>query len=697
MTDFQTWDRQVFPQGRLVTPPAAPSLAEAFGQGVADLATTVGATADQIKKTDQWRKAKEWEIVGQPKAAALVNKLQVDFAEALPDLKANAAPGLSDYPDKIDEAIIGATEAALKDNPDPQFQRYVRTQMDEFRAASVVSGIQEKTAATLVHDANDLQDTVNGQSKLVAKDFSQFDRAANLVDDIVKGNQHFTADQKKEFSRITKHALARAGLDALVDRDPDAALKALNSGKFDDVLTQDDVQGYRHGIKSEQDRRKRVAEIAAAQQAEKQQADDAVAIKNAFKEAHETGKYAPGIPAVIKRADPKNYETIQQSLDIARATGGDNLVIPAQSPAENRHLLDQVTLALSADTHNPVLIERYKNIKQQLWLKQAALRNDPEEYVRSHTPAVQQAWDDFIANPHDPGKTLTALETANRAQSKQNLAPNQMRLVPQKIVDGIVDEVRQAGPGAIEMYQKNFGDYFPHVMAGVTKYGPFMTAAMMLDNPKQQSTQAVLLELSRDPQSVVKLEQFHKIDEARKAAIQKVVFDDIDDLRQSYAGYPGGDSAFVNLSISAYALTLRHMFEDHMPLRDAASHAAGEIGMSYYAFGHLNGHLFRVPIGAAPELVIAGATVYAASISGLAFDPPVDRPNMEREAVARSLASSGRWANLPDDSGLKLVFAEGQPAKIDGKEVNLTWAQLRQVAANYAPDLFGQSNPENSQ
>ena len=135
------------------------------------------------------------------------------------------------------EAITRATEEALKENSDPRFQRYVRGYMDEFRVSAATTGIQERTVATLARDGAALQSLLDGQSKLVAHDFANYDAAAGLFDETLAANRHLGADRKTEFSGLAKHALAKAGLDALINRDAEAADKVLGSGKLDTVLT----------------------------------------------------------------------------------------------------------------------------------------------------------------------------------------------------------------------------------------------------------------------------------------------------------------------------------------------------------------------------------------------------------------------------------------------------------------------------
>ncbi|GAB2175081.1 hypothetical protein DLREEDagr8_06390 [Dongia sp. agr-C8] len=210
MADFQMWERGVLPQGSIVAPQAGPSLAESFGAGVSDLVSAATGAASAVQKADALRAEKQWEI-DQPKAAALVNQLQLQIAEQLPELKAQAAPGLADYPDKINAAITRATEEALKEYSDPRVQRYVRGYMDAYRVSAATTGIQERTVATLKRDAAALQSLLEGQSKLVAHDFANYDTAVGLIDETLAANRHLGADRKIEFSSIAKHALAKAG------------------------------------------------------------------------------------------------------------------------------------------------------------------------------------------------------------------------------------------------------------------------------------------------------------------------------------------------------------------------------------------------------------------------------------------------------------------------------------------------------
>jgi hypothetical protein len=80
-----------------------------------------------------------------------------------------------------------------------------------------------------------------------------------------------------------------------------------------------------------------------------------------------------------------------------------------------------------------------------------------------------------------------------------------------------------------------------------------------------------------------------------------------------------------------------------------------------------------------------GAQRFIEHIIDLPLDPPEDARHMSRQEVAGSLASQGYWVNLPDDSGLMLVFGSGHPATAGGRVITRSWFQLFQ-AAN-APQL----------
>lgn len=683
MADFQRWDRQLLPQGGLVAPQTGPSLAESFAQGLTDVASTAAKAVESVRQTDEWRDQKQWEI-DQPKAAAIVNKLQLDIAGQLPELKAKAAPGLADYPDTIDDAITRATEEALKDNPDPRFQRYVHAYMDDFRVSTIATGIQEKTAATLAHDASSLQQLLDGQSTRVSKSFGDFDSAAKLFDDTVVANQHFSADQKSEFSRLGKRALAIAGLNGLVDRDPDAADKILASGKLDDVLSLDDRQSYAATIKSERQRSKQAADLAIAQQNDQRVADANAGLRKAFRDAEEKGKYDPGTRDLVRKAFPDESKEILQELDIKRFTGLDNLVIPTQSAEADQRLLDDATLQLSADTHNPVLIARYTNVKQKLAEKYAALQSNPEEYVRLHTPAVKEKWAAFVANPRDWGTTQDALETSVQVQRSQGVLPEGIQPVPQEVGDGAVEQAKQIGPDAIADFQQNFGYYYPHLMARIApKYGPYITTAFILDQPSQRPTQVALLELSRDPQAVHSLEQNLAVDDSLRAGIQKALFRNFDSVRKSYLAQVGGDAVFPKLSDSAYALTLFYMRHDGQDAEAAASRAAREIATDHYAFGYVNGRVYRVPVGYSADSVARGAKLYLANLANRPLDRPIDHPTMEPETIARSLQQYGWWSTLPDESGLALHYQDGTEAATSGKAIKVSWRQLELLASHH--------------
>jgi len=680
MADFQGWQRQILPQGKLVAPETGPSLADSFGQGIAALANTAAATVESVRKTDEWRDEKQWQI-DQPKAAALVNSLQRQHAEQMPDIEAKSAPGLADYPDKINEAITRLTEEGLKGNPDPRFQRYVRGYMDDLRTSSVIAGIQKRTAATLAKDATALQQLVDDQSADVIKDFSNFDAAARLVGETISNNPLLTADQKSTVIRSNKRALAMIGLDSLVERDAAAARQIIASGELDDILTTADKEAFLSDIKSEQERKATEARIANENRIQAVRTEVDANLPLITKQALETGQFDTTIRTkIIAAYGEVTGKEIIADLDNARYIGQDALAIANQSPRADTQLLRKLSDVASQNQDDRRAQVRLQFAQQHIYEKRSGLKYAPEEYVRQHSAAVQENWDAFAKNPYDATTTRIAIETPIQAQRKLGVAEDRLDPVSQAAADLVAERVKRDGPAAIATMQQNFGDHFSHVIGKLVYRGPFFTAALMLDRPGQAGTQAALLELDSDPRSVPKLEKILAVDIGLKDRLEKLVNRNLDDLRQSYATQPGGETAFYNLSASTYALALRHMKTDKMSAREAAKTAAGEIGVNYYEFGHLNGSLCRIPKGKSAPEVMLGAQNYAKNLINLPLDPPEDAEDMSRREIADSLASQGYWVNLPDDSGLMLVFATGQAATAGGKPITRTWFQLFQAA-----------------
>ncbi|MDQ7247495.1 hypothetical protein [Dongia sedimenti] len=678
MAEFQTWERQVLPQGSIAAPQAGPSLAESFGAGLSELADAAAGAVRAVRKADELRAEKQWEI-DQPKAAALVNQLQLQITEQLPELKAQAAPGLADYPDKINEAITRATEEALKENSDPRFQRYVRGYMDEFRVSSATTGIQERTVATLERDAAALQSLMDGQSKLVAKDFANYDAAAALFDETLTVNRHLGADRKAEFSRIAKHALAKAGLDALVDRDLEAADKVLGSGKLDGVLTADDEQFYRDAIESKRVRRESEARLVQQQQQEKLQADGKVAMDAAFKTARETGEYDLAKLAVIKTAYPDNFPEIHDALARERTIGHDNFVIPAQTEAQDQELEDKIKSQWAANPHNAALTEELENIKEQRRLKQAALKSNPEAYVRKWVPELQRGWDEVAKHPDDVDLLRKTMELSRRAQLARGVDAKNVRVLPELMGDFYLKVATGPdGAAAIPQIKEALGEDRRELLEQASKKAsPLVNVALMLE-PDQQRVCGQLLEINSNG-GIAALEAALPKKYSTQSVLSRVQ-GSLDDLALSFAEQPGGAQVFERIRTSVYALTLNYIETQHMEPAEAAERAAREVATDRYSVQEFNGHYYRVPRRYGTEVIAETLQRYTAdAIDYSKVDMPSYLQGLPPEITKLALVQNGFWTTRGDEQGLYLRTPAGAPVTIEGRAISLLWQDLLQL------------------
>jgi hypothetical protein len=685
MAGFETWDRQLLPQGGLIAPQTGPSLAESFGEGLTDLATAAGKAVESMRATDEWREEKEWEIK-LPEAAALVNTLQLDHLGRSPELKAAAATGLSDYPEKIDLDIRSATGKALKDITDPRYLEYVHARMDAFRVSAVAAGIQDKTVATLERDAGALQTLMDGQAKLVADDFTKYDAAVSLIDETIAANRHFGADRKAEFSKIGKYALAKVGLDALINHDLDAADKVLASGKLDGVLTADDEQFYRETIKSERELRAREALLIQQREAETLQADGAVAKERAFRAARETGRYDPADRALIIKAYPNDYPEILAKLEVERTKGHDTFIIPQQTAAEDEALLRDIAGQLRENPHDNLLSARLGNIKAQLHRKKETLRLNPEALVRETVPEVQKGWEEVKRNPADLDLLRKTKELSRQAQLARGVAAEEVRVLPEfmgeyylKIVDG------PGGGAAIAQIRNALGDDYRELKDQASRMAkPLSSVALSLEQPQQLPVQERLLEIERDG-GVTALEAL-----PRKYALSSAaayVERQLADFAPSFAEQGrGGEQAFRRMKTAVYALTLDYA-DLSGDVEEAAERAAREIVTGFYRTAKSNGHTIRIPFGYDASMIEEVLPQYTANqIDYSMVEKPKNRPEMTPEQVKSTVLSKCYWTVNSDESGLYLRKPSGDPVKIDGEPIIVKWRDLIQLWRQSEPD-----------
>ncbi|WP_395017724.1 hypothetical protein [Dongia sp.] len=680
MTDFQSWNRQVLPQGGLVAPRTGPSLAESFGKGFVDLATAASGAVESIRKTDEWHDEKEWEVIDQPKAAALINDLQLRLAEQLPELKSKAAPGLADYPDLINDAVTRTTDEALRDNSNPRFQRYVRAHMDGYRVSAIESGVKDRTVARFALDAGALHDLVSGQASQVADDLGRLESATKLVDDMINGNQHFTADQKAELSRISRAAIVSAGLKGLKRRNLDAALQEVSSGKYDKELGVDGKQDLLASIEREQKLRDLEIKNEHEQANAKSNSDTLAELDRQLNEAGTKGTYDGIAFDKLKKAlgsEKAAYDAIAE-LAFRADTHADLVKVEKQSLSEDRILLDSLQKADEAQ-HTEHSRRRLELVTDAIVAKNKAIQADAAEYASTTNPHVRADWDDVLAGGAAPEKVTKALISTQQELRRLGVPAESMRPIPLRIANGLQDQLRRKGNASnIAYLQRSFGTDYPHFVAALPPTAdPYFATALLLE-PHQGETQEILLALSRDPKAYADLERNASLTKSQKSVLESEVYKGMKDLKASYAEQPAGSTISANLERSVQALALYQVYHNQKSPAEAAAIAAQQLGAGDFAFRQFRGYVYRVPRAYQVGLIASGADEYLEQLATLPLDNTVDRETPP-DRIVGTLQDHGFWVTASDESGLELRFSSKHAAKIAGKPIKVSWAELARL------------------
>jgi hypothetical protein len=682
MAGFQAWDRQLLPQGGLVAPQTGPSLAESFGQGVADLATAAAGTFESIHKTDEWRDEKQWEI-NQPKAAAIATDLQLGVLKQLPDLKAKAQPGLADYPDLIDNQITAATDDMLKGVSDGRMQSYIRESMDEFRLRAVGSAIGEKTAATILLRADVVHQLVNKQIAAVYDYPDQYDSALKTIRQTIDGVSVFGADMKTDLRGQSEHALAVSLLNGMVSRDPEAADSALRSGKYDEALGPADKQDFLADIESERERRKIETGIVDEQRRQAAQSDVLARFKIAFNQALKTGKYDGITRDEIVEALGADAAA---DLDNARYMGQDALAIASQSPRNDSQLLRSLSNAMKDG--DPFIRLRFENAQRLIEAKRSALKANPEEYARTSVPELEQNWREVEKNPGNLVLSRQTLELSRQVQAKLGVDPSRMRVLPQAMGDFYLKAFAAVGGAdAIAQVREALGDDYVELQEQASrKAGPLLNVAVALKRSEQRRVQEKILDIDRNG-GIPALESTLPT-KYPSASVLNVVRGELDSLAPSFAEQPGGSQVFERITTAVYAVTLDYIEIQHLEPKEAAARAAREVATGSYEPRTFNGHAYRIPLGFDPAIVTDVLPKYTANqIDYAKVDKPRDRPNMLPEEIKASVVQKGYWTVKGDESGLYLRNPAGGLVTIEGKPITVQWEDLIRLWKPPEPEL----------
>jgi len=449
MADFQGWERQLLPQGGLVAPQTGPSLAEAFGSGLSGLANATAATVESVRKTNEWRDEKQWEI-DQPKIAKEIAQAGIDFAAFYADAKVNAPADLSGLQDQVTQWWDARNAAIAKNHSGQRAQDYINLYTADLKGEGVTSAIQDSTLATIRVRGDTIQSVVDLEANRVSSNPGAYKHSlANVMATLDAQDGAVPEAQLNEWRTGARRGLTVAMLAGQVDRDPQAALHALESGDYDADLDPTSkatlIKQAQAGINALQAQtRQKAQETATANQAAM-----TITYRDAVSTARATGKQTLITDEKIRNTwggtaqGDQIATTMIRELHAAETQGQLMPVISSNDPAENVTLLQ----SLGPEGKNVFTTQDSETLQlasDLIKLKEAAFHGaDPGAAAAAYSPNIAQAWATWQNDPTNKAQLKTAMALSELEQARQGVVPEKRKPMPEAVAAWIADKIAQ--------------------------------------------------------------------------------------------------------------------------------------------------------------------------------------------------------------------------------------------------------------
>jgi len=336
---------------------------------------------------------------------------------------------------------------------------------------------------------------------------------------------------------------------------------------------------------------------------------------------------------------------------------------------------------LSTNPHEDQLTHRLQNIQEQFRRKQAALKSDPEGYVRRWVSDVHKGWEKVAKNPDDLDLLHKTKELSRQAQLARGVDAKNVRVLPDFMADAYLKAAtRPGGSTAIAQIRDALGeDYKEFLEQASRKAGPLVNVAVMLDRPQQREAQEKLLAINGNG-GIAALEAALPKKYSPRGILDRVRTE-LRELAPSFAAQPGGVQVFARIETSVYAMTLDCMETQHMEPGQAAERAAREIATGFYQPRSFNGRAYRVPLGYDADVIAKMLPKYTVeAIDYSKVDRPANLQSLPAELIKLALVYNGYWTTRGDEQGVYLRTPGGALVTIQGKPITVMWQDLLQAA-----------------
>jgi len=495
------------------------------------------------------------------------------------------------------------------------------------------------------------------------------------------------AEAKRKLTEEGIQQLASAAVQGMIRDNPYTALKELNNEKTKTLsvkaLDFEQRQALRRGAEAEINRieaeqRSRNVELRAALG---DQLQDIAA-------AAQAGIPVDAVPskAILKVAFG-DYEG-EQKYQAAQAMAG------LSSTISGLHQLPTDELVKEVAKSRPKQVEGaaeqgqiYNIVRASAERILTAREDDPASYVATTNPSVKQAQVAMVSAPNDPDAAQAYARATLAEQARLGIiAPE---VLPKAHVSAIASQFfKQTEKGesgekfalSIRAEQERWGRYWPQVF-GQLQAEKVPGAVLAIGRGMAPGPSTRLASVATVP--MAELKNGIKV---MPSDVTAKIEGQIQPFVQSLDGVVGAEHTRAGMYEAIERLTYSYLAQGKS-VGDASEQAYQEVLGANYAFHDFNSRTFRVPVENEFDDVEFGAETALEQASAANLRAPYHTEfSSEEDAksdLSRAIQTRGYWVTSADNERGLALFVDGAPVlKADGSVYEVSWAELRNIAAS---------------
>lgn len=633
--------------------------ARAVGQ-IANTVTDVGMELDKRIKDAQ--------------ATTWITQASVDLRKRMQqrelDLQQQYGENPEGYSAELEKSFYQESEGLVKGAPNVMATRAWTQMSGQYAQKITDSGLSWERNRKIENYTIGLDKSLQDLATVAYRDRNpgNWQGYVDQIDSAMEGAKTLLSPaQIEEVRKNAMSSLSSNFFNGVYEQNPRAARALIDSKALDGKVDPSKLASMRERADNEIKRQNREAEQSRtlARMEARSQATDIEAALRAGGDIDVPDE----VLAVMKPDERKQWS---ERISAARKYGADATAVSYASPDEIQEILsERESRMMSGDiTGFKIQAQDLSDLSGILAKRQDALMKDPAGYA-ARSPAMRAASEELQAVGDDP--TLQAAATQRYVQA---LKEEQMRLgVPRSMVKAIpsgqaaalaqqISSIEEPGQvtAAMTQLQQQYGAAWPEVsaMAFGSKNSPVSNGIKVASFFGPGTPEADrIVKVAKDFPTLKK-----SFAESELSGLKKSIADVTTPLRQTFLEQNGGSEAFNTLSEGVEMLAVSYMAQGDSP-ETAAQKANNSLNKQYTINGS---YRVRNDSGLAPDAIQRNLTRLQEGISLAAYEKPIV-PGVGKiddryiESAERALRNKGRFVTNHDESGVNLLFPDGQPLR----------------------------------